>query len=405
VIEVEIRNFQSIEEACFKIDGYTALVGRSNIGKSALVRAIRSALTGASGTAFVRHGPGCLRRLKKSKACKCYSSVHLKGQNFDLLWQKGDSVNRYTFNGRVYDRADRGTPEFLQPFFTPVKVGDKQEVLQVSDQFTPIFLLDQSGGVVADVLSDVAHLDRINVAMRLAERDRKEAVSTRKIRENDIAKLQKQVERFDGLDEVSGRVQGVEDSLAAIDSKKGELDIILKFLETGSALAIGIQRLERASKVEVPDAILLSDKRGSWDLLVQLHTQLKERHQAWLSLKGVDEVEIPSPQALTDDSTRLEVLVGWLTRREKFESWLSQYPAVDQLPVLASTELKESWDQLVEVEGLVKRYTALTEALSGLEAEYVQVIREEKLAQEEIRAIGACPTCSRPVDGSHDCGV
>ena len=62
--EVEVRNFQSVEHAVFRIEGFTALVGRSNIGKSALVRAVKAALTGATGTDFVRHGGLCARRLK-----------------------------------------------------------------------------------------------------------------------------------------------------------------------------------------------------------------------------------------------------------------------------------------------------------------------------------------------------
>ena len=33
MIEVEVRNFQSIEHISLKVEGFTALVGRSNIGK------------------------------------------------------------------------------------------------------------------------------------------------------------------------------------------------------------------------------------------------------------------------------------------------------------------------------------------------------------------------------------
>jgi DNA repair ATPase RecN len=236
VIDVEIKDFQSIERVVLTIDGFTALLGRSNIGKSAVIRAMKAALTGSAGTAFVRHGPSCARRVKKTKTCKCFSSVHLRGKDFDLLWEKGDAINRYTYNGQVYDRAERGVPEFLLDKFALVKVGDDQKLLQCSDQFYPIFLLDQTGGVVAEVLSDAARLDRINVAMKLAEKDRREAVSVRKVREQDLTLLAEKIGRFDGLDNVLSEVQATQDSLVKLGTAQQTMAQIEGFISTASNL-------------------------------------------------------------------------------------------------------------------------------------------------------------------------
>mgnify|MGYP001228451488 CR=1 FL=1 len=115
MIEVEVRDFQSIEHATIKIDGFTALVGRSNIGKSAFVRAVQACVTGAPVGAYVRHNALCPRKTRKAKECRCQCSVHIRAEQFDLLWEKGDFINRYTFNGTVYDKANQGTPDFLLP--------------------------------------------------------------------------------------------------------------------------------------------------------------------------------------------------------------------------------------------------------------------------------------------------
>jgi predicted ATP-dependent endonuclease of OLD family len=61
MIEIEVNDFQSISHTAVTIDKFSVIVGRSNIGKSALVRAIQCALTGAVGTDFVRHGATCDR--------------------------------------------------------------------------------------------------------------------------------------------------------------------------------------------------------------------------------------------------------------------------------------------------------------------------------------------------------
>ena len=178
MIDLEVRSFQSIEHVKLRVDGFTALVGKSNIGKSAIVRAVKAALTGCVGNSFVRHSSACARRSKKAKTCECYSSVHIKAENFDLLWEKGDKHNRYVFNGQEHGVPNRGTPDFLErpkleKDFGQVKVGDQWSLLQVADQFENLFLLNQSGGVVADVFSDVARLDRVNVAIKYVEKDRR----------------------------------------------------------------------------------------------------------------------------------------------------------------------------------------------------------------------------------------
>ena len=101
MIEVEIQNFQSIDKVAFKIEGFTVLVGRSNIGKSALIRAIHCALTGASGTDFVRHGLDCERRIKGNKKCKCKSTVLFKTPSLHLIWEKGDADNQYNCESKL----------------------------------------------------------------------------------------------------------------------------------------------------------------------------------------------------------------------------------------------------------------------------------------------------------------
>jgi hypothetical protein len=356
--EVEVRNFQSIEHAHIVIEGYTALVGRSNIGKSALVRAIKAALTGATGTAFVRHGPNCARRLKDAKKCQCKASVRIKREGFDLLWEKGDNDNRYTFNGQVFDSVERGTPSFLAEGYAPIKIGDDKEVLQVADQFDPIFLLNRTGGVIADVLSDVAHLDQINAAMRLVEKDRRDAVSTRKVREQDIVDLTQRLIGFDGLDDALAQVRKVEDRLGEIGTADQHLQKIERFIEIGRARAAELKRLSGVEDVVVPDSSTLS--LGN---LLQL-TNWYERlvgFKAWFErVKGAENVTAPSIEPIRNAYTLFVTLGALTTKAEQLEREIAQ----------AETLLKQSVEK--------------AEAIQG-----------------EWNALGVCPTCTQPCGGTH----
>jgi len=45
-VKIRIKNFQSIEDLEIEVRGFTAITGKTNIGKSAIMRAISSAMLG-----------------------------------------------------------------------------------------------------------------------------------------------------------------------------------------------------------------------------------------------------------------------------------------------------------------------------------------------------------------------
>lgn len=82
LIKIEIENFQSIKKLAIDLGQYTVLVGTSNQGKTAIVRAIESVFTNPAGQSRIRKGAShCIVRL-----------------DFDdgtwVLWEKG-KTSRY----------------------------------------------------------------------------------------------------------------------------------------------------------------------------------------------------------------------------------------------------------------------------------------------------------------------
>lgn len=397
MVEIEVRNFQSVEHATLKVEGFTALVGRSNIGKTALVRAVKAALTGAPVASFVRHGKACLRKTKKAKTCKCFTSVHLKSEGFDLLWEKGDAINRYTFNGQIYDKAEKGTPEFLSPAFLPIKVGDQQTLLQISDQFSAIFLLNQTGGTVADVLSDVAQLDRINTAARLCERDRKEAVSTRKVREKDVADLEGKLASFDGLDQAAAQAKAVEAKLAEVEQKQKEVERINRFLSLGVALAQRVKVLEVGVATPVPDD---APVRRHQFQLTRLETWVQSLTQAMNAvqrLSPVEAVSLPGKAPLAAKAAVFDRLNQWHGRLVGFRDFFNSMKPVETLPALVAPGFREKQAQMDRLTGLAYRLAALEAAVSRLETQYKAAEVEAEEAHAEVEALGVCPLCVRPL--------
>lgn len=406
MIDVDVRDFQSIEHATVSIDGFTALVGRSNIGKSALVRAIKAALTGAGGTSFVRHSTSCARRVKKAKTCECFCIVHLRAPGFDLRWEKGDKVNRYTFNGQVYDRTAQGTPEFLlrpqlTQDFDAVSVARESKLLQVSDQFDNVFLLDQTGGVVADVLSDVARLDCINVAMRLVEKDRKDATSTRKVREADIADLDTKLESFRGLDTTTQDVLRVERLLSEVQTKQQSVECFTEWLGRSRVIGSRLDELRAVCDIDVPDFTSITEHLDTVVKLVRFHGQANEKALAIRTLAGVEAIRDLDPQALPRDSARLQQLVGWALRMQAFQTMPGQIRILEASEVPPLDPITVKYGRFTWFDGLISKLRDLKVSITTLESNLTATLAEEQVVQAEISTLGVCPTCANPVSPSH----
>lgn len=450
MIQVEIRNFQSIEKLDFKIEGFTALVGKSNIGKSAIIRALKCALSGADGTGFVRHDAAtCSRILKNTKKCKCAASVVLKFEDGrTLIWEKGDSVNQYQAINQegqksVYDKigSSPDLPDLLRDEFSPVTIGRDKKCIQISDQFYPIFLLDMPGPTVAEVLSDVAQLDGINKAMKLVSKDRKAAVATRKVRESDIVELERDLSAYEGLDIVVSQVHQKQDGYSQILLKNGDLLQLNEFLENFLNIGRTVKRLIGVSSVGVPSADPVRTKAKHLSKAVELWTALDSKVQVIRSLQGVQQVTLP-PALPTQNVRVLEQLGTWQKRLQvldrhvqasesleavkvpdvgglqakaaalgQLRAWevknttlVVSYRAsqkLSDLPSLDADPLKATSKRLEVVASYYRNLERLTSEVSETEKALNQALEEAKAVQSEFAALGVCPTCSQMISPEH----
>jgi hypothetical protein len=404
MIEVEIRGFQSIEHLSIQIDGFTALVGRSNIGKSAVVRAIKCALTNSLGTSFVRHGDDCARILRKAKACKCQSTVHLQTEGFDLRWEKGDAINRYTFNGERYDKPGQGIPEFLISHgFAPIKVGDEVGSIQVADQFFPIFLLNQSGPSIAEAISDVARLDRVSAATKLVEKDRREVVSTKKIREKDAEGLRQRLTAYDGLDAALTKTTQAAAALGGVGKALQRVNALSQYAASTEAILKRIKSLWEVGSIPVPDITFLAKGALKVEGLVRFVSDLTRRVEGYKSIAWVEKFLdlIPAVEAFQEAAKRLQQLDLWVHRLRSYRARFAILEAAGAITLPALTPLETQRDRLRDLARSTSRQVAITKDIQRVQGELTVASTEEELVQVEVEALGVCPTCTQPVQTGH----
>ena len=116
-VNVVINNFQSIDHLDMEICGFTAISGSTNAGKSAIVRAISSAILNNPVGGMVRKGAS-------------FCSVELSSEDWGFKWEKNDKgVNRAWIRGKDTPLDKLGqiqVPEITQMGFSSIEVGDDE---------------------------------------------------------------------------------------------------------------------------------------------------------------------------------------------------------------------------------------------------------------------------------------
>jgi len=356
----------------------------------------------------------------------------------DLLWEKGDSKNQYTYNGEVYDKPGTGTPDFLQPGFTSVKIGDEKQLLQVSDQFSPIFLLDQSGGVVADILSDVAKLDSVNTAIRMVEKDRKEASATRKVREKDVTRLKTELDLYEGLDESVDVFEqlrlsrgGIVTAQAAVEAVEGYYERLrfLARLVKGLQKALGpktpeittllfedtrlqkliayelnyvekaelVEGLQKALGPKIPEITTLLSEDTRLQKLIAYELSFAEKTDVIQTLSGIDQVVVPSFQEVDEAFVKLGRVGDWCDRLTAATGRLRGLKDVMAAQPPDAKALAQTFEQFETINVYAERYTTLTSDVEVLTGAVSEVEREEQEILDEFESLGMCPTCSQSI--------
>jgi len=191
-MKISVKNFQSLESAEVEAEGLTVIVGRSNLGKSALIRAVTGALFNRPGAGFVRKG--------ESKTRVELTDVPAKdGPPLHVVWEKGKSVNEFSVNGEPFTNVNRYAPQpLVDAGYRDLKLDDKESIRpQVGGQLDPIFMLQLPGSTVSEILTRASRLDILLRASAACAKDLRSARQLLGLRRADLTKAQAIVETIE----------------------------------------------------------------------------------------------------------------------------------------------------------------------------------------------------------------
>lgn len=389
MLRVRIENFQSIADQTLEIEGFTVLTGKSNIGKSAALRAIRSLLRNASGTDFVRHSDTCPKVLKGSKTCKCFTRVtfEIPGPH-TVVWEKGEGgVNRYTVDGVLYDKAERGYPPFLAPLrLDPIRVGSEEVLVQVSDQWNPLFLFGRPASEIAEVIGDVGDLPKVQEAIKQAEKDRRDHANVLKVRRVDLEEADKSLSELSYVPDLVSDFQSLESLAASVANLQAKVTTLRSFLSSYTRVQGEVSRLD-SLLASFPDSLsfsLVLDKAKSFrDVSIFRQQKVTLDKSLSFSLSALAASKLgPVP-----DPTPYETLRSWVVTKKTLENFPEVPPPLPPLP-----------DPLpwLRVHDFRTRLKPLVASYKANLAETASLNEELGSITQELSDIPLCPTCGQP---------
>lgn len=393
-MKVSIKNFQSIEEAQIEIEGFTVIVGRSNLGKSVVVRAIDGALSNKPGDSFVRLGAK-------------YSEVRLECPEIDLLWKKGGGFNDYVIDGTPYESVGLGSPSpVAMAGFKAIETSRDSVSVQVASQFSPIFLLDPSkttGSTAAEVVSDVGRLGELQEALQSAGKDRRGLANTLRVREKDLTEAEKGLQAYSGLSGLLEKREALLTLKRDIEKAQKRLEALRTFYREYQEALSEVERYRGADNLTVPE--WSGDKTNKrLQTLRAFQGHVAEATASLKAYEGLDLITLPEWKA-DDDLKKIQALTtfeGHLTRAREDVSRMAQVPIADLPP---EPNLSGNLLSLREHRDLYKDFELLTQEIEALAPEVQVLTRDlqesEASFQDLLEEAGICPLCERDVKHEH----
>lgn len=394
-VTIRIRNVQSIRDATLRVEGFTVVTGPNNSGKTASQRAVRGVFTNASPGPLVRHGESHL-------------TVDLTfGDGHTVKWEKGEKVNRYTVDGKVLSTVGRGAPaEVTALGVHEIKAGSDRLWPQIAEQFGgTLFLVDRSGSVVAEALSDVDKVGRFTEALRLAESDRRSVGAELKVRRADLFAAEQELAGFDTLPGAVSQVERAEQALAEAESAGADLGILRALFNRKQAADVDIALLSSAPVDLVPkDASFAQDARTQAQDVARLVVEHARLSRETKRLAPIHSLVVPDPKPALDlapELADLRAILGRLTaaraQRDRAQRHNEGAALVALTPSEVFARVSKAGGILADMANCVTRRGAARTELATATRDLEAAKKNLALLTEEVNTLlgdrGECPVC------------
>jgi len=326
--KITIENFQSIKKVNFDIKGFTVIIGKNNIGKSAIIRAIEAALDNQTGDSFIRKGQ------KKTK-------VIIDNEDITLQWEKSKTTATYEIKGykETFSKLKGTVPKpIIKAGFQKMQIGNQKLFPLIASQFEPLFLINKPGSVVTEVLASLYQIDTLSTADDLCQKILKSNKSLLKTRELDLKTVQEKLEKFKDFEEIKQIVLSLVEEEKRIQDLRKELTLIENYEEQLKTLTESLKRLRVIKDIKIPDKSECEKLTIELPWLREMSDKYLKSVESTKKLKGISSIIIPKES----ECEKVLLEVEWLQEKnERCQKSTSIVKELKKLPEILIPETKE----------------------------------------------------------------
>ena len=293
-----------------------------------------------------------------------------------VKWVKGKNRNDYTVNGVLLENVGHGAPDAVAALgVSPLKIGGTTLWPQAAPQFTgQVFLLDQSGAVVAEAVADVEKVGKLTKALKLSESEKRSVNADLKVRRGDEKTLSAEMDAFDGLDDAASLVAVVESLLANSESVALQADELEALKNRLGNYQVEVEELSGVHLIKCPSRENAKHCVAAQESLYdteRLRERLLKARGSVSDLSGIEDLDMG-----------LESVDAVETKARKVSTALGYFSGVRD-------RLQKAVRSIVDLEALL---ATTAEELDGVRV----------TVQDALGDLGECPVCGVHTSGSHD---
>lgn len=391
---IRIRDFQSIASLDLPVSTNTVLVGETDSGKSAILRAVSTVFTLPRGDLFVRdNAQSCEIHLHFStelgETIVSYSKQRKTSAQLAIYYP---GYQTDPTKSKKWEACQELPPEVAALGISEVKLdSDTYIQLNLADQLEQPFLLSNES-LAAKVLGRLSFVDRVNGALRKVNSDLRKDSVAKPLLEKDLPPLEKKVSSFSFLPSFTEFVASVSVKQQTVSLMENQLaQFPLDDLQENDLIERILGALSPAS--------LVKEVHSSSENLRSLIKTVESLEEGKLTLdKSVSILSAQLPTPTLPDLSRLEaastvLLSDHVSLRRSSILTGVVLPSINFLDV-SSIEMSMN---LVSVDltllrGLMASSTSMAEQMQKETREF----QETSSAIESTKQLlGTCPTCMR----------
>ena len=287
---VSIENFQSLKKAHLVFGTFNCIIGPSDSGKSAFIRALRACMSARRSFDFATFG------------CDHVTVGVGFSDRTAIIWRRTKSSGKYSIRheGKTLEFSKYGhsCPQEVTDIAKLGSIAVDEQVSfnpNFSSQFDSLFLISERGSVIAKILSTVTNANNLLLAVREANLVAGKRATELKVFEEQVVEFDEQIQGLDWLGETGKQIEAVQQALDKAAEKYRFIERLrdhqgklaqeqLKITECNAEIAVIQNVLDLCDK-----ALVCEEKARALTVLKKLHgNTLRRTKQYEAALTGLE---------------------------------------------------------------------------------------------------------------------